>query len=89
MTRSGAAEQPEPDHRSFRILDPLLSAFRTAALRFAHPLAAWRLRLRHWWQDLALELTLDRRPHKTKQIRKSKAKSKGRSARHPAPVKPF
>jgi hypothetical protein len=83
MIRSGAAEQPEPARQPFRIIHPLLSAFRTAAQRLALSAGAWRLRLRQWWKDLAAELTLDLRPRKTKQIRKSKAK--GNSARHPAP----
>ena len=83
MIRSGAAEQPEPARQPFRIIHPLLSAFRTAAHRLALSAGAWRLRLRQWWKDLAAELTLDLRLHKTKQIRKSKAK--GNSARHPGP----
>jgi len=83
MTRSGEAEQPEPDNLSFRIIRPLIGGFRTAALRLALSIGAWRLRLRQWWKDMAAELTLDLRPHKTKQIRKSKAK--GNSARHPSP----
>lgn len=85
MTRSGAAEQPEPAHQPFRIVHPLLCAFRSAAQRLALSAGVWRLRLRQWWKDLAAELTLDLRPRKTKQIRKSKAK--GRSARHLSPGK--
>jgi len=87
MTRSGAAEQPEPANLSFRTIHPLLSAFRATALRFAHSLAAWRLRLRRCWKELAAQLTIDLRPHKTKQIRKSKAK--GRSARHISSGRPM
>jgi hypothetical protein len=83
MTRSGAAEQPEPAKPTFRIIRPLIGAFRTAALRLTLSAGAWRLRLRQWWKDMAAELTLDLRPHKTKQIRKSKAK--GNSARRPSP----
>jgi hypothetical protein len=84
MIRSGAAEQPEPaqpSFRIFRIVDPLLCAFRTVALSFA--LSPGASRLRKWWKHIAAELTLDLRPRKTKQIRKSKAK--GNSARHPGP----
>jgi hypothetical protein len=93
MIRSGAAGQPEPDRSPLRILQPLLSAirkpllsvFRDAALRFTLSAAAWRARLPHWWKHLAAELSLDLRPHKTKQIRKSKAK--GNSPRPPTPGK--
>ena len=84
MIRSGAAEQPEPAQPSFRIfrtVHPLLCAFRTVALSFA--LSPGASRLRQWWKRIAAELTLDLRPHKTKQIRKSKAK--GKSVRHPSP----
>ena len=90
MTRSGAAEQPEPALSPFRILQPLLSVFRQpilcvfrdAALRVALSAAEWRLRLPQWWKHLAAELSVDLRPHKTKQIRKSKAKD---NSRHPSP----
>jgi len=84
MIRSGAAEKPEPTQTSFRIfriVHPLLCALRTVALSFA--LSPGASRLRQWWKRIAAELTLDLRPHKTKQIRKSKAK--GNSARHPSP----
>lgn len=87
MTRSGAADQPEPANFSFRLIHPLLCAFRLAAQRLALSAGAWRLRLRQWWKDLAAELTFDLRPRKTKQIRKSKAK--GKSGRHFTPAKPF
>jgi hypothetical protein len=81
MTRSGAAEQPEPARSPFRIIHPLLSAFWTAAQRLALSAGAWALRLPQWWKHLAAEMTIDLRPHATKQIRKSKTKSKGRSVR--------
>ena len=92
MIRSGAAEQPEPTYQPFRIIrplfclfHPLLCAFWTAAQRLALSADAWRMGLPQWWKHLSAELTLDLRPHKTKQIRKSKTKSKGCSVRPGAP----